>query len=64
MVCRKAHPACAWSHTVRACRDWTRTLFLRGDDEDYTMSTRGRMLERIRVVLAGRAAEQVGLGLI
>ena len=28
------------------------------------MSTRGRMLERIRVVLAGRAAEQVGLGLM
>ncbi|KAK9845482.1 hypothetical protein WJX81_007602 [Elliptochloris bilobata] len=38
--------------------EWTRTLFLRGDDEDYTMSTRGRMLERIRVILGGRAAEQ------
>ena len=44
---------------LAASRDWTRTLFLRGDDEDYTMSTRGRMLERLRVILAGRAAEQV-----
>lgn len=42
-----------------ACRDWTRTIFLRGPDEDYTMSTKGRMLERLRVIMAGRAAEQV-----
>ena len=40
-------------------RDWTRTIFLRGADEDYTMSTKGRMLERLRVILAGRAAEEV-----
>ncbi|CAL8467968.1 g7506 [Coccomyxa elongata] len=40
-------------------RDWTRTIFLRGPDEDYTMSTKGRMLERLRVIMAGRAAEQV-----
>ncbi len=40
-------------------RDWTRTVFLRGPDEDYTMSTKGRMLERVRVILAGRAAEEV-----
>ena len=42
-----------------ACRDWTRTIFLRGSDEDYTMSTKGRMLERLHVLLAGRAAEEV-----
>jgi hypothetical protein len=42
-------------------RDWTRTIFLRGPDEDYTMSTKGRMLERMRVILAGRAAEEVSL---
>lgn len=41
------------------CRDWTRTIFLRGPDEDYTMSTKGRMLERLHVILAGRAAEEV-----
>lgn len=40
-------------------RDWTRTIFLRGDDEDYTMTTRGRMMERLQVILAGRAAEEV-----
>ena len=41
------------------CRDWTRTTFLRGDDEEYTLSTRGRMMERLQVILAGRAAEEV-----
>ncbi|KAK9909403.1 hypothetical protein WJX75_001741 [Coccomyxa subellipsoidea] len=40
-------------------RDWTRTIFLRGPDEDYTMSTKGRMLERLQVIMAGRAAEEV-----
>ena len=46
----------------RPCRrDWTRTIFLRGADEEYTMSTKGRMLERLRVILAGRAAEEVRL---
>lgn len=35
----------------------TRTVFFRGKDEDYTMTTRSRMLERIAVILAGRAAE-------
>jgi ATP-dependent Zn protease len=39
-------------------RDWTRTIFLRSSDEDYTLTTRGRLLERIRVTLAGRAAEE------
>lgn len=34
-------------------------MFLRGDDEDYTMTTRGRMMERLQVILAGRAAEEV-----
>jgi len=32
---------------------------LRGDDEDYTMTTRGRMMERLQVILAGRAAEEI-----
>ena len=40
-------------------RDWTRTIFLRGADEDYTMSTKGRMMERLHVILGGRAAEEV-----
>ena len=30
-------------------------------DEEYTLTTRGRMMDRIRVVLAGRAAEEVAL---
>lgn len=42
-----------------SCRDWSRVVFLRGDDEDYTMTTRGRMMERLQVILAGRAAEEV-----
>ena len=32
---------------------------MRGDDEDYTMSTKGRLVDRLRVILAGRAAEEV-----
>ena len=36
----------------------TRTVFFRGKDEDYSMTTRARMLERICVILAGRAAEE------
>lgn len=39
--------------------EWTRTLYLRGDDETYCMSTRARMLDRLKVMLAGRAAEEV-----
>ena len=54
---------CRMPHRSAACgRDWTRTVFLRGDDEDYTMTTRARLLERIRVTLAGRAAEELVLG--
>jgi len=33
---------------------------MRGDDEDYTLSTKGRLVDRMRVILAGRAAEEVG----
>ena len=44
---------------VAVRRDWTRTIFLRGADEEYTMSTKGRMLERLHVILGGRAAEEV-----
>lgn len=39
--------------------EWSRTIFLRGGDEAYTLTTRARLLERIRVILAGRAAEDV-----
>lgn len=48
-----------WHHSVVHNRDWSRTIFLRGDDEDYTMTTRGRMMERLQVILAGRAAEEI-----
>ncbi|CAD7702334.1 unnamed protein product [Ostreobium quekettii] len=43
-------------------KDWTRTIFYRGQDEDYTMTTKARLLERVRVILAGRAAEELVLG--
>ena len=43
-------------------RDWSRTTYARGRDEDYLISTRGRLMDRVRVVLAGRAAEEVALG--
>ena len=43
-------------------RDWTRTVFARGADEDYLIVTRGRLMDRIKVVLAGRAAEEVMFG--
>eukprot|EP00210_Caulerpa_lentillifera_P004339 g4138.t1 len=39
-------------------KDETRTVFYRGKDEDYTMTTRARMFERVCVILAGRAAEE------
>jgi len=42
--------------------EWTRTVFLRGDDETYSLATRARMLERLQVLLAGRAAEEVLFG--
>jgi ATP-dependent Zn protease len=42
--------------------EWTRTVFLRGDDETYTIATRTRMLERLQVLLGGRAAEEVVYG--
>ena len=40
-------------------RDWSRTIYARGNDEDYIIMTKGRILDRIRVILAGRAAEEV-----
>jgi len=42
--------------------EWTRTVFLRGSDETYSLATRARMLERLQVILAGRAAEEVLYG--
>ncbi|KAK3240188.1 hypothetical protein CYMTET_49959 [Cymbomonas tetramitiformis] len=41
---------------------WTRTVFLRAEDETYSMATRARMLDRLQVMLAGRAAEEVLYG--
>ena len=32
---------------------------MRGSDEDYSMATRARLVDRLRVLLAGRAAEEV-----
>jgi cell division protease FtsH len=43
-------------------RDWSRTIYARGDDEDYIIMTKGRILDRIKVILAGRAAEEVHEG--
>eukprot|EP01025_Chloroclados_australasicus_P045036 TRINITY_DN4911_c0_g1_i2.p2 TRINITY_DN4911_c0_g1~~TRINITY_DN4911_c0_g1_i2.p2 ORF type:complete len:410 (-),score=64.61 TRINITY_DN4911_c0_g1_i2:227-1456(-) len=40
---------------------WSRTLFNRAEDEDFAIVTKGYLLDRIRVVLAGRAAEEVAL---
>lgn len=42
--------------------EWSRTIYARGRDEDYLIMTRGRLLDRIRVMLAGRAAEEVVQG--
>jgi len=42
--------------------EWTRTMFLRADDEAYSLVTRARLLERLQVVLGGRAAEEVMFG--
>lgn len=42
-----------------ACREWTRTIFQRGDDEDYTMATKQHLMDRLRIIMAGRAAEEV-----
>ena len=41
------------------CSQWTRTTFYRGGDDSYVMATYSRLLQRLRVILAGRAAEQV-----
>ncbi|KAI8471066.1 MAG: P-loop containing nucleoside triphosphate hydrolase protein [Monoraphidium minutum] len=43
-------------------RSLSRTLFARGTDEDYAMTTRGRLTDRIRVALAGSAAVEAALG--
>lgn len=34
----------------------------RGTDEDYVVTTRGKLLDRLRALLAGRAAQEVVLG--
>ncbi|GFH25563.1 AAA domain-containing protein, partial [Haematococcus lacustris] len=43
-------------------RSYSRTLFARGSDEDYQLMTRGRLLDRIRVALAGHIAVRVVIG--
>jgi len=43
-------------------RTYSRTLFARGTDEEYHMMTRGRLLDRIKVSLAGSIAVRVALG--
>eukprot|EP00882_Tetradesmus_deserticola_P004282 GHRQ01004522.1.p1 GENE.GHRQ01004522.1~~GHRQ01004522.1.p1 ORF type:complete len:494 (+),score=216.16 GHRQ01004522.1:255-1736(+) len=43
-------------------RSYSRTLFARGTDEDYNMITRGRLLDRMRVALAGSSAVRLVLG--
>jgi ATP-dependent Zn protease len=40
----------------------SRTLFARGSDEDYLVMTRGKLLDRIKVELAGGIAVRVVLG--
>ena len=43
-------------------RDPTQTTYNRKRDEDYLFPTRARLLERVQVLLAGRAAEEVYFG--
>ncbi|GLC38755.1 hypothetical protein PLESTM_000772200 [Pleodorina starrii] len=43
-------------------RAYSRTMFQRGTDEDYHVMTRGRLLDRIRVALAGGYAVRLALG--
>eukprot|EP00879_Flechtneria_rotunda_P007956 GHRR01008335.1.p1 GENE.GHRR01008335.1~~GHRR01008335.1.p1 ORF type:complete len:622 (+),score=188.08 GHRR01008335.1:1715-3580(+) len=43
-------------------RSYSRTLFARGTDEDYNMITRGRLLDRMRVAIAGSTAVKLVLG--
>ena len=54
-ACSKPQPVTA----ACACSQWTRTTFYRGGDDSYVMATYSRLLQRLRVILAGRAAEQV-----
>jgi ATP-dependent metalloprotease FtsH len=43
-------------------RDPTQTSYNRKRDEDYMFPTRARLLERVQVLMAGRAAEEVFYG--
>ncbi|KAG2490077.1 hypothetical protein HYH03_011542 [Edaphochlamys debaryana] len=43
-------------------RAYSRTMFQRGTDEEYHVMTRGRMLDRIRLALAGGFAVRQALG--
>eukprot|EP00197_Chlamydomonas_leiostraca_P008695 CAMPEP_0202859898 /NCGR_PEP_ID=MMETSP1391-20130828/1827_1 /ASSEMBLY_ACC=CAM_ASM_000867 /TAXON_ID=1034604 /ORGANISM="Chlamydomonas leiostraca, Strain SAG 11-49" /LENGTH=1006 /DNA_ID=CAMNT_0049538999 /DNA_START=339 /DNA_END=3359 /DNA_ORIENTATION=- len=43
-------------------RSYSRTLFARGTDEEYQVMTRGRLMDRIKVALAGHIAVRVVLG--
>lgn len=44
---------------VPRSKDWSRTIFDRSSDEEYTLTVRSKMLDRIRVILSGRAAEDL-----
>ncbi|PNW70940.1 hypothetical protein CHLRE_17g739752v5 [Chlamydomonas reinhardtii] len=43
-------------------RAYSRTMFQRGTDEEYQLMTRGRLLDRIRLALAGGFAVRTALG--
>jgi len=40
----------------------SRAVFARGTDEDYAVTTKGKLLDRLRALLAGRAGQEVLLG--
>lgn len=40
-------------------KDWSRTIFDRSSDEEYTLTARAKVLDRIRVTMSGRAAEDL-----
>jgi cell division protease FtsH len=39
--------------------DMSRTFYARGTDEEYLLVTKGRLMDRLKVVLSGRAAEDI-----
>lgn len=39
--------------------DMSRTFYARGTDEEYLLVTKGRLMDRLKVILSGRAAEDI-----